>query len=368
VTRFSTRVSELNASVFSSFAARLAQFEGPIYPLHVGDTWLEPAACGQVTQLPPSPELHHYTPVSGVPALREAVARRVAGQTHHPAGVEHVMIAPGATGTLSALLGAIVSPGDEVIIAAPAWPLVSGSVRGWGGTPVWVHVPPSPAELTQALDRAYTDRVVAIYVNAANNPTGQVLSQAHIEGIVAWARRRNVWILSDEVYEQLIFQGDYVHLRALAPERTAHVASFSKAYGVAGLRVGYAVAPAPWIQAALRVATNTTYCASRPSQEAALRLLSPEGDAWIAGARQAYARLAEEAAAVLGVAAPQCGTFLWVPIEGDLLHLLDRCVAQGLLVAPGTSFGPYTQHIRVCFTSVEPSRTLDGLRLLKGLL
>lgn len=372
------RVGGLPGAVYSRFAARLAAFEGETYPFHVGDTWLSPPDGCRTDQLRHEdfPGLNRYTNVPGDPGLIADVARRVAARTGVACRDEEVVIAAGATGGFAIAFGAIVSAGAEVLILSPAWPLIAGITRTFDGVPVhvpWFGEDHAADDVAAVLDRYATARTVAVYLNTPSNPTGRVLAPEVVEAIARWAVDRRVWLVSDEVYEDLGWGGPHTYARAFAPERTISAWSFSKAYGMAGNRVGYVVGPADLIGAARKLATYTFYCAPHVGQIAARRCLTPVGDTWVAEAAGLYRRLGEELADRLGVRRPDGGTFLFFdlrPFVGDLPMdaFLDRCTGHGLLLAPGDAFGPYPHHVRLCFTAVEPARTRRGVEVLARLL
>ncbi len=374
----SPSISAMKGAVYSSVASRAAAQDGESYPFHVGDTWLDPPAGCRMADLRVAdhPRLYRYAPVRGVPELVEALARRVSTRTGLPTEPEEVLVTAGATGALAALVGALAAPGDEVLILAPYWPLIEGTTCSFHAVPVAVpffgevHDARSATEWVAAYR---TERTVALYVNTPNNPTGQAIPREWAEALVAWARDEDLWLISDEVYEDYLYEGEHTWLRTLAPERTVSSYSFSKAYGMAGNRCGYAVGPAEAIAGARKVSTFAWYNAPTASQYAALRALDGRGDEWVDRARRLYADVGREAAARLGQPAPQGSTFLFLDV-GDqldgrgLLPFLERCADRGLLLAPGPSFGPYPKHVRLCFTAVPPEATLRGVDLLVRLL
>lgn len=372
------RLDHLAGTVYSNLVRRFGRFEGERFPLHVGDTWLQPPEGARTEDVHHAdhPEVNRYTPVPGWPPLLAALRDRVAARTGVPVVDDAIAVTVGATGGLSLVLGAMVPPGGEVIVLAPAWPLFAGAVRAWGGTSV--HVPfvgavDQPEQVAELLDRHCTDRTVAIYVNTPNNPTGRVVPPALLEALATYGRRHGLWLVSDEVYEDLQFVGTHAYLRALAPERTVSAWSFSKGFGMAGNRVGYVVGPPEVLAGVRKLAAYVTYCAPHVGQVAALHALGASGEAWVAGARTAYADIGRRAAERLGVAPPEGSTFLFLDLAdfvGDepTEDFLRRCVDHGILLAPGRVFGPYDHHVRVCFTAVSPDRTLRGIDVLAGLL
>lgn len=371
------RTGRIAGSVYSHLVAALASYEGETYPFHVGDTWLRPppgAAAESIGEVVGG--MNRYTPVAGWGPLREAVAARVARRSGVPTTVEDVFICAGATAGLAAVLHAMVGDGDEVIVLAPAWPLLANTVSLVGGQPVMVDFHGralTTAEVAALLRAHLTPRTVAIYVNTPSNPTGRAVEADALAAIAHVARAAGVWVIADEVYEDHRFDAAHTPMRALAPERTISAHSFSKAYGMAGYRVGYVVGPSSFIAEAAKVSTYTYYCAPFPGQVAALAALSDAGDAWLAEARAAYAAIGAQVAATLGVAAPQGGTFLFLDVADaldtdGLDGFLRRCAARGLLVAGGPAFGPYPHHVRLCFTATPPEVTARGVEVLADVL
>jgi len=374
----SDRIRGMKGSVYSHLAKRLHERGGPTFPLHIGDTWMEPAVGCRMEDLSTQdhPGMHRYVGVQGMPALIEAVAERVSERTGLQTTYEEVLISAGATGGLCGVIGAVVEPGDEVVILAPFWPLIAGMVRAFGGIPVplpFVDRADSPESASELLRGALTDRTVAVYWNTPNNPTGRRIPESWLVAMAEVARQADLWILSDEVYEEYVYTGDHVYSRPFAPERTVSCHSFSKSYGMAGNRAGYLIGPAELLRHARKITTHTFYSTPTASQIAALNALGPAGAEWVETARARYAELGIWAAQRLGVPAPDGSTFLFVDVashlgDGGLVGFLESAVDRGLLVAPGPSFGPYPSHIRVCFTSAEPERVRAGVDVLAGLL
>ena len=323
------------------------------------------------------PGMHRYSSVQGHRPLLERLVAHVRGRVTTQIGVENILITAGATGGLGAIVGALVSPGDEVLILAPHWPLIAGIVRCFHGVPVRVpFFGEGGLNTDEAIDRlaSYcTAQTVAVYINTPNNPTGELLTPDMVSAIAVWARDQNLWILSDEVYEEYVYTADaHVYAVDFAPERTIACHSFSKSYGQAGNRAGYLVGPREAILAAKKVSTNTYYSAPTASQLAALAALDL-ANPWVEHAREQYREVGNAVAKLLGVAPPQGSTFLFVDVrdyldESGLDGFLSRCVERGLLIAPGPAFGAYPTHVRICFTSVEPARVLRGAAVLAGLM
>jgi aspartate/methionine/tyrosine aminotransferase len=376
--QLSPAVASIKGSVYSSVLHRLAAWGGEVYPLHVGDTFLEPVEGCRLEDFPLAdhPGVNRYAPPQGLPALVDAVVDRLRARTGVPLERENVFVTGGATSGLASIVGAVVSPGEEVLLLAPHWPLIEGHVRMAGG--VSVDVPffgaaSSPETAVAAVEAVLTSRTVALYVNTPSNPTGLVIPRPWLEALAAWARRRDLWLLFDEVYEDYVYRGQHVPGLSLAPERSFGAWSFSKAYGMAGYRVGYVAGPAAPLAEALKLSTHTVYSAPTAAQLAAQRILGGGGDAWVSKAREVYRALGDAAADRLGVPRPDGSTFLFLDVATrldarGLSGFLGEAADRGLLVAPGPSFGAYPTHVRVCYTSSPPDVVRRGVEVLATLL
>ncbi len=279
---FAPIIRDRRPSPYSALVDRAVARQGEVFRFNVGDTWLEPAPGCHMQDIATAehPGMHRYAPTQGTPELLDAVAARVESRTGVTTRREHVLIGAGVTGLLDAVARALVAPGEEVMILAPHWPLVAGAVRGVHG--VAVQVPffgefDSPAEAIAGLDARRSPKTVALYLNTPSNPTGRVLSRPWLEAIAAWARRENLWLWADEVYEDYVYEGAHAWTRPLAPERTLSLHSFSKAYGMAGNRCGYMVAPAEVVRQVLKASTFTYYSTPTAAQIAGARALGPAG-------------------------------------------------------------------------------------------
>lgn len=375
---FSPTVDDIAGAVYSALAHRLASFPGEVYPLHVGDTWMEPAEGCRMEDLTVAeyPGMHRYAAPQGMPALIDAIVEETRRRSGAAVDRENVLVTTGATGGLGAVAGAIQAPGDEVLLLAPHWPLITGIVRSFHGVPVDVPffgAADSPETAVDAVREKLTSRTAALYLNTPSNPTGKVIPRPWIEALVDWARREDLWIISDEVYEDYVYGGSHVYCLPLAPERTFAAHSFSKAYGMAGNRCGHIVGPARAMQELRKIGMHSFYSTPTASQIAALRVLRGPGAAWVERAKESYRETGAKAAARLGVEPPQGSTFLFLDIAGHLgerglTGFLEDCVERGLFVAPGPSFGPYPTSVRLCFTAAPPEVVERGVEVLARLL
>lgn len=363
-------------SVYTTFAARAAASGRVVHPLHVGDTYLDPPMVARAETLRSDdvPGLHRYAPVQGVPALLHAIRARLRERAGVDVPLEDIQVMAGATAGLNVVAQVLFEPGDELILPAPFWPLARGlaAVRGARAVevPFFTELDDPGFDPEAALERAVTERSVAIYVNTPHNPTSRVLPDDVLAAIGRVAARHDLWILADEAYQDL-WLGDAaptpIYTRADFAGRTIVSHTLSKSYGYAGGRVGYTHGPSEVMAKVRGMQTFMTYGAPTPMQVGAARVLA-EGETFLAECRARYARAGQAAAAALGVAAPQGGTFLFVPVSHligdapDATPLLARCADVGVLLTPGQVCGQgYEKWVRMCFTAVDQSALEDAL-------
>jgi N-succinyldiaminopimelate aminotransferase len=378
----SATTASLSHDVYSSLAAR-ARGRRPVYALQVGDTWLEPPECAraEAQRTADHPRLHCYAPVQGEPALLAAIEARLLARCGERVDREDLQVMLGATGGLSVVADALLDPGDEVIVLAPFWPLIRGIVASRGAVPVEVPVfdrlGASGFDPEAAVARAVTARTAALYVNTPNNPTGRALPPDVVDALGRLAKRHGLWVLSDDVYEDLCYgeRRPPIWSHRDLRDRTIATHSVSKAWALAGARVGFTHGPSRIMPAIRSVQTYRTYCAPRPLQFAAARALS-EADGWLAGARAAYADAGRRASAALRLPAPEAGSFLFFDVSpflrpGETLAgFLERCLDEAnVLLTPGTAAGAaYGTFVRLCFTALPPAELDEALAGLRRVL
>lgn len=376
--KLSPAVAAMPGAVYSPLGDRIRTRSGPVYPLHVGDTWRDPFAGGRMQDLAQHahPGIHRYTATQGIAPLVDAIVEKVCAKNALACEREQVLVTGGATAGLSNAIGTLTETGDEVLILAPFWPLIRGIVQGWRATPVEVpffdrvH---SIDDALAALEAKRSARTVALYVSTPSNPSGRVISAAWLEAIAAWARRHDLWLVADEVYEEIVYGPEHVSIARFAPERSVTAFSFSKTYGMAGYRAGYLIGPPAVIAEAHKLHVHSTYNAATPAQYAALAALRG-GDAWIAETRASYRDAGCDAAHVLGVPEPEGSTFLFLDVRPHLdtrgmTGFLEDVFEDGVVLSPGASSGrDYEGFARLCYTAAPPDQVATAVRLLAARL
>jgi aspartate aminotransferase len=195
----------------------------------------------------------HYLQSTGLPRLRQLMAEKMRTKNGIPIeDDDEVLVTNGGIHALFVMFQGLLEPGDEVLLPDPVWPPTSGHVIAAHGKPVFVPLRESLGwryDLDE-LRRAITPKTRAIYINSPHNPTGGVLTRADIETIASIARERNLWVISDEAYEDVLFEGDHVSIGSLPGmhERTIPMFTFSKSYAMTGVRLGYLAVKDPKVR------------------------------------------------------------------------------------------------------------------------
>lgn len=315
---------------------------------------------------------NQYSIPHGCAALRSAIALKYRGTYGLAYDAESmVTITCGATeGSASALL-AIVEPGSEVILFDPGYD-VGNTVRMAGGQPVYVPLRTADFSLdSELLERAVSERTVAIVINSPHNPTGRVFSQEELQQIADFCLRHDLLAITDEVYEHMVYDGAHIPLATLPgmAERTVTISSFSKVFTITGWRVGFVAAP-PWLTDAIRKThAELTAGAPAPLQEACVRGLAVGAEFYSTLRDEYRARrdLLFEALTRAGLSPllPQGALFILADVtklagddEWPLAHWLST--ELGVAGAPGSVFFRHhcpRKYIR--FTFARSTRTLE---------
>ena len=310
-----------------------------------------------------------YTPTPGTEELRRAIADHTRARRGYGGEAEQVLVSPGAKASLYFAFQALLDPGDEVLVPAPYWTSYPEQVRLAGGTPVFVPCDESGGfELTAAdIERFASPRTKALVLNYPSNPTGVCYERGRLAPLAEACLRRSIWIIADEIYSELLYDGRrFTSVASLGPEvaaRTIVIDGVSKTYAMTGWRIGWATGPRELIRAMTRLQSHVTSNATSISQWASVRALGlGEGD--LAPRRAEFERRRDELLPALnelpGVSCvrPQ-GAFYVFPnvsgafgggvTSGDTLarHLLERA---GVAVVPGEAFGS-ARHVRLSYAA-----------------
>ena len=334
-------------------------------PDHVIDAAMNAARSGHT----------RYGPNGGLASLRELLVAKVAKVDGFDVDPDQIVVTPGGMSALSSTYMALIDPGDEVLLPTPGFPNMDQMVSLFGGVPVFYPLSSSNGFLPDLalVEEAVTARTKVLFINTPSNPTGAVFPHGLVEGLVDLCRRHDLWLLSDEVYDELILEDGLAHTAAGRFDtdgRVVTVYSFSKVYAMTGWRVGYATAP-PALAATLRkLQEPLVSCPSTISQKAA--------EAALTGPRRPFDEMLEAyrerrlaavgAAAAAGITAirPQGTLYMLIDVSGWVRPSLDFALSllehRGVSVAPGSVFGPAGEGwIRISLAA-EEGAIVEGIK------
>ncbi|MGI8531666.1 MAG: pyridoxal phosphate-dependent aminotransferase [Geodermatophilaceae bacterium] len=309
------------------------------------------------------PACHRYTPAAGLPRLREAIAAKTARDSGFSVTPSEVLVTNGGKQAVYEGFATILDPGDEVLLPAPYWTTYPESIQLAGGVPV-----PVPTDETQGylvtveqLEAARTERTTALLFCSPSNPTGAVYPPGQVEAIGRWALEHGLWVVTDEIYEHLVYDGAVAtSLPVAVPELAGQclvVNGVAKTYAMTGWRVGWLLGPPAVVKAAANLQSHATSNVANVSQMAALTAVSGDLSA-VAEMRAAFdrrrRRIVSLLAAIPGVRCPEPqGAFyvypsvqglLGVPLRGRTAESSAQLAALILdeaevAVVPGEAFG-----------------------------
>jgi aspartate aminotransferase len=328
-----------------------------------------------------------YALAAGLPELRDAIAQSLAVRGVR-ATADSVIVTPGAKPALFSAALALIEPGDEVLCPDPGFPIYESVVRFSGGRPVYYPLVETCAFApdVDAIAERITPRTRVLIVNLPHNPTGGVATLDDLARIAELAQRHDLWVISDEVYGQVRYDGKWDSIAALPgmAERTFLVDGFSKAYSMTGWRLGYGVMPRWLVDRVTTLLINNISCTATFVQYAGLAALTGPQEPvkrMVAGLRGKRDLLARGLNAIEGIScATPAGAFYCFPDVGGLLErtgMTCETFAERLLdeshvaVLAGSAFGPAGKdHLRMCYATdpAEIELALERIRTWVGSL
>jgi aspartate aminotransferase len=317
----------------------------------------------------------HYVQTTGIPRLRELIAAKLRHVNGIPVDdVEDVLVTNGGIHGLYIICRSLLEPGDEVLIPDPAWPPAAGNILAAKGVPVGyrLHEATGWQPDLDEVEKAITPKTRILYLNSPSNPTGGVLTRAYLERLAAIARGHDLWVISDEAYEDVIFDGEHVSIASLPGmyERTIPLYTFSKSYAMTGLRLGYiAIKDAAIRDRAKKILFYTASNVASVVQYGGIGALEGPQDCIetfrteLRERRDLFYRGIKESAGGVLSGQPPAGAFYaflridpsWT--EGDRAttsvswRMVEYLIARGRIgCVPGVDFGPNGEgYVRFCF-------------------
>ena len=314
-----------------------------------------------------------YAPVPGIDPLRATIAKRISDRTGVPTGPENILITAGGQAGLFATHMALCETGDRALYCDPYYATYPGSIRAAGALPVTVKTLPENGFQPRVDDiLAVSKGAKTLLINSPNNPTGAVYTEATMNGIADVCRDQDIWLISDEVYDTQIWQGEHISPRSLPGmlERTLVIGSMSKSHAMTGSRCGWIAGPENVIDHLTNLATHTTYGVAEFVQYAAdfALMAGPELEEKIAAPYLRRRNIAQQLIAkqnVVRLLPAQGAMYILLDIRATGLSgesFADALLEQELIaVMPGESFGNCAAgHLRIAMTQ-EDSKFKDAL-------
>lgn len=309
------------------------------------------------------PRFHRYSPAAGLPELREAIAEKTSRDSGFPVEAANVLVTNGGKQAVYNTFAALLDPGDEVLLPAPYWTTYPESIKLAGGVPVDVFAGPEQGyQVTvEQLEEAITERTKVLVFVSPSNPTGAVYSPEQVAEIGRWAAQKGLWVVTDEIYEKLTYDGvpftSIASLTELA-EQVVVLSGVAKTYAMTGWRVGWMVGPQDLIKAASNLQSHATSNVANVSQMAALEALTGPQDT-VAEMREAFDRrrrtIVDGLNAVAGFSCPtpEGAFYAYVDVRDALGREIGGTTPQTsaelaevileeakVAVVPGEAFGP----------------------------
>jgi len=311
-----------------------------------------------------------YGPSSGIQPLRAVIAEKLNTKNSIPAREEDVIVVTGGMQGLFGAFQSVIDPGDEALVSSPFWTPIKDLIAGCQGRTVLVPTIEARSEgFAETLARYASSKTKAIYFNTPQNPTGVVFTRAEAEAVARFARDRDLVVIADEAYEDLVYDGEHVSIASLDGmfERTITAFTCSKSYAMTGWRLGYVAAAEPWMTGLRKAILYSTNGVSTPTQWAGLAALNHDASV-LEENRNAYRDRRDLLLSGLNELGLPCdapaGAFYAFPdvtrISSDSRQAAEILLERAqVATVPGVVFGPHGEgHLRFSFsTSIE---TIEG--------
>ena len=336
------------------------------------------------------PANHKYSPAKGLPVLREAIAAKTLRDSGYGVSPDDVLVTNGGKQAVFQAFASVVDPGDEVLLPTPYWTTYPEVIALAGGTAVEVFAGADQGYKVsvEQLEDARTERTKVLLLCSPSNPTGAVYTPAELTAIGEWALEHGIWVITDEIYEHLLYDGaETAHVVKLVPElaeQTIVLNGVAKTYAMTGWRVGWMIGPSDVVKAATNFQSHLTSNVANVSQRAALAAVSGDLSA-VDGMRAAFDRRRRLIVDMLSridgleVPVPQGAFYVYPSVEGLIGRSLrgttidSSATLAGLIlehaevaVVPGEAFGP-SGFLRLSYATSDDAIT-EGVTRVQELL
>lgn len=336
------------------------------------------------------PAMHRYTPAAGLPALREAIAAKTLRDSGYEVDPLQVLVTNGGKQAVFQAFASILDPGDEALLPTPYWTTYPEVIKLAGGVtvPVFAGADQNYKVTVEQLEAARTEKTKLLLHCSPSNPTGAVYTPAEARAIGEWALEHSIWIITDEIYEHLLYEdAEPAHMVKLLPElanQTIVLNGVAKTYAMTGWRVGWMIAPADIVKAATSFQSHLTSNVSNMAQRAALEAVTGPLDA-VHSMREAFDRRRKTMISMLSqidgldVPTPKGAFYAYPSVEGILgreirgkvpttsAELADLILEKvEVAVVPGEAFGP-SGFIRLSY-ALSDGDLVEGVGRIQELL
>jgi len=383
---YSQKLSRIKGAVFEKYRTKMADYGPGLVRFHIGDSYMPPIYPIPVDQnfLNQNQDFSRYGNTFGIEPLRDVLSHKLNQDNHFDVIKNNILVTTGATNALSAAVHSLLEPDEEILVLTPCWPIFPGIIHSAQAklieVPLYVHLYKNPdMDIKEHLNKSISSKTVAIYINTPNNPSGKVLSHHQLKQIAEIAGQHQLWIISDEAYDGLTFDGhEHISIATLPAmfHQTISVFTFSKIFMFAGLRLGYAVGNEETITNLNKILVHQIYSSSILTQQMMINPVKTRHQ-WMGDVQKHYQVLRDQfiSQSQLPIIKPEATYFIFFSIEEYLRgrnydDVINACFEEGVSVAPGIDFGKdFALYLRVCFTGESPDRLENGInRLCKVLL
>ncbi len=308
---------------------------------------------------------NRYTVTQGIPELREAVRERMHNTRNWEP--EDVFITSGVSGGLLLAILTLIDAGDEVLMSDPYFVSYKQLTKVVDAVPVFVDTYPDFRLTPERLEAAVTPKSKVLFINSPANPTGAVYPAEDLRGIAEVCRKHDITVISDEIYDDFCYDGEYVSITRYLPE-TLLLGGFSKSYGMTGWRLGYACGPKEVLQQMLKLQQLTFVCAPSAVQKAGLTALECDTSEHIAEYRRKRDVIYDGLKDTFNVTRPSGAFYLFPEVpRGTDMDFVARVIERECLVIPGSVFSERSTHFRISYaTTMEQIER--GVAILKSLV
>ncbi len=310
----------------------------------------------------------HYAPSPGIPELREAISDKLRKDNGLDVKSKEIIVTPGAKQAIFAACFSLINKGDEAILFEPSWVSYDACIKMSEGKTVWVKSDEDGSVPANFADHV-TKKTKLIIINSPNNPSGAVLGKKDLQAIADIAKDRGVYVLSDEIYEKIIYGVKHYSIGTMIPERTITVNGFSKAYAMAGWRIGYVTGPKEVYKNMLKVQQHTISSPTTFVQYGAATALTGSQEPVAEMVKQFHARrdvvVKDLRDMGLQCEMPEGAFYAWPKVKGSSEKICEELLGYGVSLTPGSAFGPdCNDHIRMSYAS-SMDQIKEGLARMK---